>query len=141
VEVGIDPEARRSRSIDVQLERAARREIAVVELVDLIADAGQDMRGLSDKAAAVRRTRPGYRVAGLLAVRATRRNRTLVTELAPLIDARFPASSSGLARRPSPRSTDRCRPRTGSSGPGSTGQACSHDVESADDASSAGDAR
>lgn len=93
VEVPIDPDARRSRSIDVALERATRHEIAVVELVDLIADAGQDMRGLSDKVAAIRRANPGRRVAGLLAVRATRRNRALIAELSPVIDARFPASS------------------------------------------------
>lgn len=93
VETGIDLLARRSRSIDVQLERASRHEIAVVELVDLVADAGQDMRGLSDKVSAVRRDRPDARVAGLLAIRATRRNRALMAELAPLIDARFPTSS------------------------------------------------
>jgi len=98
VEVPIDPDSRRSRSIDVALERPARREIAVVELVDLIADAGQDMRGLSDKVAAVRRARPDARVAGLLAVRTTRRNRTLVAELAPLVDARFPAASTAWLR-------------------------------------------
>src|SRR4029079_16779185 len=69
------------------------REIAVVELVDLIADAGQDMRGLSDKVAAIRRARPDARVAGLWAVRATHRNRALIAELGPLIDARFPAHS------------------------------------------------
>ncbi|HET7472849.1 MAG TPA: helix-turn-helix transcriptional regulator [Candidatus Limnocylindrales bacterium] len=98
VEVPIDPDARRSRSIDVTLERAARREIAVVELVDLIADAGQDMRGLSDKVAAVCRARPDARVAGVLAIRATRRNRALIAELAPLVDARFPASSAAWLR-------------------------------------------
>jgi transcriptional regulator with XRE-family HTH domain len=98
VEVRIDPDARRSRSIDVALERPGRREIAVVELVDLVADAGQDMRGLTDKVAAVRRGHPGSRVSGLLAIRATRRNRALTAELAPLIDARFPASSAGWLR-------------------------------------------
>jgi transcriptional regulator with XRE-family HTH domain len=98
VEVPVDPDARRSRAIDVALERPSRGEIAVVELVDLVADAGGDMRGLSDKVAAVRRTRPGARVAGLLAIRATRRNRQLLAELAPVIDARFPASSVGWLR-------------------------------------------
>jgi transcriptional regulator with XRE-family HTH domain len=98
VEVPIDRDARRSRSIDVVLERPHQREIAVVELVDLIADVGQDLRGLSDKVAAVRRARPDARVAGLLAIRATRRNRALVAELAPMIDARFPASSIAWLR-------------------------------------------
>ncbi len=93
VEVPIDPDARRSRSIDVALERKAKREIAVVELVNLLADGGHDLRGLSDKVAAMRRQRPDARVAGLLAVRATGRNRALIAELAPVIDARFPASS------------------------------------------------
>jgi transcriptional regulator with XRE-family HTH domain len=94
VERPIDPHAARSRSIDVELRRQSRYEAAIIELVDLVADAGQDMRGLSDKVAAVRRERPGDRVAGLLAVRGTRRNRELVAELAPLVDARFPGSSS-----------------------------------------------
>jgi transcriptional regulator with XRE-family HTH domain len=95
VEVPIDPDARRSRSVDVTLERTARSEIAVVELVDLITDAGQDMRGLGNKVAALRRAHPGHHVAGLLAIRATRRNRALVGELALVIDARFRASSTG----------------------------------------------
>ena len=98
VEVPIDPDARRSRSIDVAVERAVRQEVAVVELVDLVADAGQDMRGLSDKVAAVRRARADARVAGVLAIRATRRNRKLVSELAPVIDARFPAPSTAWLR-------------------------------------------
>jgi transcriptional regulator with XRE-family HTH domain len=98
VEVAIDPEARRSRAVDVVLERRARTEIAVVELVDLLADAGQDMRGLSDKVAAVRRRNPAARVAGLLVLRATRRNRALLVELAPVLDARFPASSGTWLR-------------------------------------------
>jgi hypothetical protein len=51
------------------------------------------MRRLSDKIAAVRRDRSDARVAGVLAVRATRRNRARIAELAPVIEARFPASS------------------------------------------------
>ena len=94
VERPIDPYAARSRSIDVELRRESRHEEAIVELVDLVADAGHDMRGLSDKVAAVRRERPSDRIAGLLGVRATRRNRELVAEIAPLVDARFPGSSA-----------------------------------------------
>src|SRR5204863_1637874 len=45
----IDPAAPRSRSIDVLLERPERREVAVVEIVDLIADGGATIRGLSNK--------------------------------------------------------------------------------------------
>jgi transcriptional regulator with XRE-family HTH domain len=81
-EVPIDPDARRSRSIDVLLERDGGREIAVVELVDLI------------KVAVVRRAAPTATVAGLLAVRATRRNRALIGELWPVIEARLPGRSA-----------------------------------------------
>ena len=90
----IDPAAGRSRSIDVQLERAACREIAVIEIEDLFADGGQAMRGLEDKAAAVRRSvGPDWSVCGLLILRSTIRNRGLVRELRDLFATRFPASS------------------------------------------------
>ena len=94
-ERAIDGAARRSRSIDVELQRehGSDLEIAVVELVDLLADGGEAMRGLTDKVAAVRRAEPRTNVAGLLVLRATRRNRAVVTELATLIEARFPAGS------------------------------------------------
>jgi transcriptional regulator with XRE-family HTH domain len=93
-ELGIDSDSGRSRSIDVYLSRFAEREIAVVEIVDLFADAGADLRGLTDKVAAVRRASPpGSRVRGLLVLRATNRNRTTVAELASLFAARFPAQS------------------------------------------------
>lgn len=94
-EVGIDPAAAWSRSIDVQLARSARMEIAVVEIVDLIADGGSAMRGLSDKVASVRRSSPpGTHVAGLLILRATSRNRATMKELSSLFEARFPGSSA-----------------------------------------------
>lgn len=90
----IDPHARRSRSIDVELERAVRREVAVVEIIDLLTDGGDAMRGLADKVAAVRRdVENGWTVAGLLILRSTTRNRALVGEFADLLIARFPASS------------------------------------------------
>ncbi|HSL33524.1 MAG TPA: helix-turn-helix transcriptional regulator [Candidatus Limnocylindrales bacterium] len=92
----IDPLARRSRSIDVELARAARREIAVIEIVDLLADGGDAMRGLADKVAAVRREAPeGSVVAGLLVLRATARNRRTLRDMPDLFAARFPASSVG----------------------------------------------
>jgi hypothetical protein len=94
VEEPIDPLSHRSRSIDVHLERQEHAEIAVVELVDLLVDGGEAMRGLADKVAAVSRTNPTARVAGLLVVRATRRNHAIVGELADLLAARFPARSS-----------------------------------------------
>jgi len=81
-EYPIDPMACRSRSIDVYLERSERREIAVVELFDFVADAGDAMRGLADKVAEVRAAdRTGMHVQGLFVLRATRRNRELVGRL------------------------------------------------------------
>lgn len=89
----IDPSVRRSRSIDVELERLARREMAVVEIEDLLADGGDAMRRLADKVAAVRREAPAATVHGLLILRATTRNRALVRQLRDLFETRFPASS------------------------------------------------
>jgi len=95
----IDPDARRSRSIDVELERAKNREIAVVEVIDLLTDGGDAMRGLADKLAAVRREAPaGWTVAGLLILRATARNRVTVRDLADLFGARFTAKSTAWLR-------------------------------------------
>jgi transcriptional regulator with XRE-family HTH domain len=105
VEAAIDPLARRSRSIDVELVRDGLGEIAVVELIDLFSDVGEDLRGLADKVAAVRRDHPQARVSGLIAVRATRRNRALVGELAVVLDARFPGSSTEWIAALSRRST------------------------------------
>jgi transcriptional regulator with XRE-family HTH domain len=102
----IDPAARRSRSIDVELERGANREIAVVEIVDLLADGGATMRGLADKVALVRRDADAqWMVSGLLILRSTSRNRGIVREFADLFAARFPASSSAwlAALRDPPR--------------------------------------
>jgi transcriptional regulator with XRE-family HTH domain len=91
----IDPMARRSRSIDVELERFVRLEIAVVEIVDLLTDGGEAMRGLADKVAAVRReVGANWNVSGLLILRSTTRNRGVVREFADLFAARFPASSA-----------------------------------------------
>ena len=90
----IDPSAPRSRSVDVLLERVVAREIAVVEIVDLITDAGATFRGHADKVNALRREAgPGWIVAGLLIVRGTVRNRDLVRELRGVMQARYPASS------------------------------------------------
>jgi len=95
VEAGIDPLARRSRAIDVCLDRASSAEIAVVELFDFIADGGDAMRGLADKVAAVRvGTNTDARIQGLFVLRATRRNRELVGRLGDVIRSRFPGSSA-----------------------------------------------
>jgi transcriptional regulator with XRE-family HTH domain len=91
----IDPGARRSRSIDVELERTSRREVAVVEVIDLLTDGGDAMRGLADKVAAVRRDIGSrWTVSGLLVLRSTSRNRGLVRDFGDLFAARFPAGSS-----------------------------------------------
>jgi transcriptional regulator with XRE-family HTH domain len=101
----IDPEARRSRSIDVELERAVRRELAVVEIWDLVTDGGDAMRSFADKIAAVRREAPpGWTVSGLFVLRATSRNRALVRQLPDLFASRFAGSSTGwLAALGSPQ--------------------------------------
>jgi transcriptional regulator with XRE-family HTH domain len=94
-EVAIDPHAQRSRSIDVLLTRSRGQETCVVEVVDLLADGGAALRGLADKVAAVRQSSPPTgRVAGLLVLRATARNRAMMTELAAVFAARFPGSSA-----------------------------------------------
>lgn len=94
-ERAIDTSADRSRSIDVQLQREARQEIAVVEIEDLLADGGHAMRGLADKVAAIRREFGGLapEVRGLVILRATKRNRAMVRELRDLFATRFPGSS------------------------------------------------
>lgn len=81
------------RSVDVLLRRAARREIAVVEIADLLADVGDTMRNLEGKVLAIAKREPGSTVAGLLLVRRTTRNRQIVSELRSLLAARYPASS------------------------------------------------
>jgi len=97
-EAAVD-QGRWSRSIDVLLGRATRREAAVVEIWDLLLDGGEAMRGLAGKVQALREhLSGGWRVQGLLLVRGTHRNRPLVRQLRPLIDARVPASSSGWLR-------------------------------------------
>ncbi len=97
-ERAVDPDARRSRAIDVYLERPERRDAVVVEIVDLLLDGGAALRGLQDKVASIRREKADCRdgewaVQGLLVVRATRRNRRTIAELRPLFAARFPGSA------------------------------------------------
>jgi transcriptional regulator with XRE-family HTH domain len=88
-----------SPSIDVLLGRAARREAAVIEIWDLLADGGQAMRGLDTKVAGLRRQlSEGWQVRGLLIVRGTARNRRLVQTLTPLIASKYAASSSSWLR-------------------------------------------
>ena len=89
----------RARSIDVLLTRVPSREAAVVEVWDLLTDGGAAMRGLEAKVLATRdRLGPGWRVRGLLVVRGTQRNRSLIGGLAALFAARYPASSHTFLR-------------------------------------------
>jgi len=46
----------------------------------------------------VRLKLPGWKVSGAWVIRGTRRNRSLVAELAPLFSARFPATGSAWTR-------------------------------------------
>lgn len=97
----VDPSWRRSRSIDVLLERGSRHEIAVIGVVDWFDDVGAAWRGLDAKVATIRRDRasvelaggPRTNVAGLLVVRGTRRNRSLVREFSLLFRTHFPTPS------------------------------------------------
>ena len=94
-EAPLEAEGPRPRSIDVLLTRAQTHEAAVVEIWDLLLDGGDAMRSLDAKVIATRaRLGPGWHVQGLLLLRRTSRNRTLVKDLAPLLEARFPASSA-----------------------------------------------
>jgi transcriptional regulator with XRE-family HTH domain len=98
-EARIDP-GRWSRSIDVLLERAIRREVAVIEIWDLLLDGGEAMRGLEGKVQAMReRLGAEWAAQGLLVVRGTHRNRVLIRELGAPFAARYPSSSGAWLRR------------------------------------------
>jgi hypothetical protein len=57
------------------------------------------MRGLESKVDALRaRLGAEWRVQGVLVVRGTRRNRSLIRDLRPLFAARYPASSQAWLR-------------------------------------------
>ena len=105
-EESVDDDWTRSRSVDVALLRAVRREAAVVEVIDFFDDVGAAKRNLDGKLAALDRrlthgrdlTAPGWRVGGLLVVRGTRRNRALVREFGALFAASFPGGSLAWLR-------------------------------------------
>jgi hypothetical protein len=86
------------RVIDALLTRAATREAAVFEVWDLLLDVGAALRSFDEKLAAVRAQLPGWTVSGAWILRGTRRNRSLVSELAPLFGARFPAAGGDWLR-------------------------------------------
>ena len=98
-EAPIDLDRLRSRSVDVLLTRAVRREAVVVEIWNFIADGGAAMRGLDAKVAALERhlnvgraAAESWRVGGLWVVRGTRRNRDTVAEFRAVFAAKFPGS-------------------------------------------------
>lgn len=98
-ELAIDPGSRRSRSVNVFLERPARREAVIIEIWDFFDDVGAALRSLDGKVATLARihvvgeTSAAWRVSGLFVVRGTRRNRALVHEFGSVFAARFPASA------------------------------------------------
>lgn len=111
-ELAIDPEAIRSRSIDIALIRRAGREAVVVEVWDWFDDVGASLRGLDAKIGVLTsrlRGEPGnvaerdgggdaWRIRGLFVVRDTRRNRAILAELRPLFASRFTGPSAGWLR-------------------------------------------
>lgn len=99
-EAPVDPMARRSRSVDVLLQRGRGTEIAVVEVWDTFDDVGDAMRSLDGKVATARRLASSLaaRAQGLRVVRGTRRNHALITELSGLFAAKFPARAGDWLR-------------------------------------------
>jgi transcriptional regulator with XRE-family HTH domain len=106
-EAAIDDAAERSRAVDALLERARPAEaveVAVMEVIDWFADLGASLRAWDRRLARVERqtialrTRDGAagtlvpRASGCWVVRATQRNRTLVSELRALFAVRFTGS-------------------------------------------------
>ncbi|HEX9044732.1 MAG TPA: helix-turn-helix transcriptional regulator [Candidatus Limnocylindrales bacterium] len=95
-EMPVDPNAVRSRSVDVALRRID--EIAVIEVWDLLDDVGAALRGLDAKVAAVARAHPGATVRGVIILRRTTRNRQLVREFSALFAAKLPADAGSVLR-------------------------------------------
>jgi hypothetical protein len=81
------------RYVDVLLRRPLTQELAVVEIWDFMDDVGGGLRGLAEKIERLRGDAPGWTVSGLLVIRATLRNRRLVSQLSALFAAYLPASS------------------------------------------------
>lgn len=86
------------RYVDVLLERATTRELAVVEIWNLLDDVGDGLRGLATKVQRVRSTRAGWSVSGLLVIRRTVRNRHTVGRLAGVFASALPGSSAAWLR-------------------------------------------
>ena len=97
-EAALPDDGPRPRSIDVLLQRPRRRETAVVEIVDYLADVGDAFRNLEAKVLATANRESSGMVAGLLLARRTRRNRQVVSGLRSLFAARYPGPSAGWLR-------------------------------------------
>jgi transcriptional regulator with XRE-family HTH domain len=98
-EHGLRPDGvERWRYVDLLLRRTSTRELAVVEVWNLLADVGDGLRGLATKVERLHTLNPGWSVTGLLVVRATARNRRTVARLSALFQAALSASSAACLR-------------------------------------------
>lgn len=104
-EVAIDPGVVRSRSIDVVLLRAVRREAILCEIWDWFDDVGASLRpldgkrdGLLSRIAQDLTGQPTWVIRCVFIVRRTRRNERLITELRPIFAARFAGSAQRWMR-------------------------------------------
>lgn len=98
-EHGLPPDGlERWRYVDLLLRRPTTRELAIVEVWNLLADVGDGLRGLATKVERLRALNPGWSVTGLLVIRATARNRRTVGTLSALFQAALSAPSAGCLR-------------------------------------------
>jgi hypothetical protein len=104
IEHRIGPISAHGLSIDVQLQREARREIAIVEIWDWFDDVGAAFRSFDAKLAIAQRDAAAREltgsvavaVSGVIVVRATQRNRALIREFRRLFRAKFSTHGSEL---------------------------------------------
>jgi transcriptional regulator with XRE-family HTH domain len=100
IEHRIGPISAHGLSIDVRLQREARREIAIVEIWDWFDDVGGAFRSFDAKLAIAQRNAAAREligsvavaVSGVIVVRATQRNRALLREFGQLFRSRYPGS-------------------------------------------------
>jgi hypothetical protein len=85
-----------SRAADLVFRRD--REIALMEIVNWMADAGGELRSWERRLARLRMSHPTQTVNGCVVLRATRRNRRLVLEHVTLFGAAFPAELNAWLR-------------------------------------------
>lgn len=85
----------RLRFVDVLLRRPRRREIAVIEIWNWLDDVGEALRGFRTKLKRTLDDHPEWIVSGVMVLRATARNRELVSRLNALFSAGLPGPSAG----------------------------------------------